>query len=119
MGISIRVGDEVQVRVSRRAERRINERRAAANKRAAATRGKVTSVDREGGRVVVEGHNFHIQHLKRSQKHPQGGRLERESWVPVARVMLVATDGKPVRLSDAERVDGKIVRKSASGGSGK
>lgn len=119
MSVSIRVGDEVQVLVSRRSERRLSERRIAARKREAVTRGRVTSVDREGGRVVVEGHGFRIQHLKRSQKHPQGGRLERESWVEIARVMLVATDGKPVRLARADRIDGKIVRKAASGGSSK
>ena len=32
---------------------------------------------------------------------PQGGRLKREAPVPAARVMLVAEDGKPVRVKRA------------------
>ena len=110
MGIQIRVGDEVQVRISRRGERRRAERRSAESKRAEVTRGKVTSVDRERGLVVVEGHNLRITHLKRSQRHPQGGRLEREGWIPMSKVTLVADDGKPVRLSAAGRRDGRVVR---------
>ena len=101
------------MRVSRRAERRLADRRAAEGKRASGTRGKVTAVDRERGLVTVEGHNLRIRHLKRSQRHPQGGRLEREAWIPLAKVMLVAEDGKPVRLADAERRDGKVVRRTA------
>lgn len=118
MATQIRVGDEVQVRQSRRAERRISERRAAEQKRTPVTRGKVTAVDRERGLVTVEGHNFRIRHLKRSQRHPQGGRLEREGWIPIARVMLVAEDGKPVRLAHAERREGKVVRREAAAKAG-
>lgn len=118
MAVTIRVGDEVQVRVSRRAEKRLAERRAGEQKRAAVSRGKVIAVDRDRGYVTVEGHNLHIQHLKRSPRRPQGGRLEREHPVPLSKVMLVAADGKPVRLSEAERRDGKIIRKERSGKAG-
>jgi ribosomal protein L24 len=118
MSVSIKVGDEVQVRVSRRAEKRLAERRLAEQKRAAVTRGKVIAVDRDRGVVTVEGHNLRIKHLRRSPRRPQGGRLEREMPVPLSKVMLVASDGKPVRLADAERQDGKIVRKERSGKAG-
>lgn len=117
MAIQIRVGDEVQVRVSRRGERRRAERRAAEGKRAEVTRGKVASIDRDAGRLTVEGHGLRISHLKRSERHPKGGRLEREGWIPMSRVMLVAEDGKPVRLSEAERRDGRVVRRARAEGS--
>lgn len=115
MSIQIRVGDEVQVRVSRRSEKRRAEQRASEGKRAEVTRGKVATIDRERGLVTVEGHHLGIKHLARSQRHPQGGRLERECWIPMSKVMLVADDGKPVRLAEAERKDGKVVRRAAAG----
>jgi len=118
MATTIRVGDEVQVRLTRRAEKRLDERRSSEGKRAAVTRGKVIAIDRDAGRVTVEGHNLRIKHLKRSKLHPQGGRLEREHPIAIARVMLVAADGKPVRLADAVRLDGKIVRKEGTGKAG-
>ncbi|MCE9636140.1 MAG: 50S ribosomal protein L24 [Planctomycetes bacterium] len=118
MATTIHVGDEVQVCVTRRAEKRLDGRRAAEGKRAAVTRGKVIAISREAGRVTVEGHNLRIKHLKRSARHPNGGRLEREHPIAIARVMLVAADGKPVRLADAVRLDGKIVRKEGTGKSG-
>jgi len=118
MSIAIRVGDEVQVRVTRRAERRLAERRAVAQKRESASRGRVIGIDRDLGVVTVEGHNLRIKHLKRSQRHPQGGRLEREHPIPLSKIMLVAVDGKPVRLADAERRDGKIIRKERTGHAG-
>ena len=112
MSLTIKIGDEVQVRVTRRGERRRAERRQAEGKRAEVTRGRVIAVDREAGTVTVEGHNLRIRHLKRSAKHPQGGRLEREAPVPMGRVMLVASDGKPVRAAAGERKEGKVVRKA-------
>lgn len=112
MSLSIRIGDEVQVRVSRRGERRRAAARAVADKRAEVTRGRVIAVDRENGVVTVEGHNLRIHHIKRSAQASKGGRVEREAAVPLSKVMLVASDGKPVRLADAERRDGKIVRKA-------
>lgn len=114
MSVTIKVGDEVQVLVSPRAERRRAGRRQAEGKRAEVTRGRVIKVDRDRGLVTVEGHNLRIKHLKRSARHPQGGRLEREAPVPVAKVMLVAADGKPVRLDCAERRDGKVVRSAGA-----
>lgn len=112
MSVTIRVGDEVQVRVSRRAESRRASARQAEGKRAESTRGKVIAVDAGSGTVTVEGHNLRIRHLKRSTRHPEGGRLEREAPVPASKVMLVASDGKPVRLSDAVRDGGRIVRRA-------
>jgi len=53
------------------------------------TRGKVLRVDREAGKVVVEGVNRVYKHVRRSQRNPQGGRLSIEMPVPWSNVLLV------------------------------
>ncbi len=105
MGVSIRVGDQVEVVAGKRSR-----------KAGEPTRGKVTSVDRAKGVVTVEGHNVRTKHLKRSASAPQGGRIRRELPVAISNVMLVAADGKTVRLARAERGDdGSIVRRPDRG----
>ena len=52
-------------------------------------RGKVLKVDRQHGRVIVEGVNKVYKHVKRSQKNPQGGRLSKEMPVNISNVMLI------------------------------
>jgi len=52
-------------------------------------RGKVLKVDREAGKVLVEGVNRVYKHVRRSQKNPQGGRLSKEMPVDASNVMLV------------------------------
>ncbi|MCG3133717.1 MAG: 50S ribosomal protein L24 [Planctomycetes bacterium] len=111
MGATIRIGDEVQILASAHHRKRREEAKGP-------TRGKVIAVDRASGTVTVEGCNIRTKHLKRSQRHPQGGVLRREAPVPASRVMLVAEDGKPVRLSRAERSGDRIVRKAAKAGNG-
>ena len=62
----------------------------------------------------VEGVNMRVRHLKKSPRHPQGGRLERESPIASSNVMLVTTDGVPVRLAKAVRGDdGRITARAA------
>src|SRR5438105_4125131 len=61
-------------------------------------RGKVLSIDRRVGRLVVEGVNRVYKHVRRSQKNPQGGRLSKEMPVQVSNVLLMCTRcGKGVR----------------------
>jgi large subunit ribosomal protein L24 len=73
-------------------------------------RGRVLRVLPEAGRVVIEGVNVVFKHLKKSQKNPQGGRIQREASVHASTVMLIdpSTD-KPTRVSSAV-VDGRRVR---------
>jgi large subunit ribosomal protein L24 len=99
MSATIKVGDTVQVMSGRRNR----------NPEKPPTRGRVLSIDRKGGRIWVEGVNRRIRHLKKSPRHPQGGRLERESPIAISNVMLVTSEGKPVRLAKAVRAeDGTI-----------
>lgn len=104
MAASIKVGDTVQVMSGRRNR----------NPENPPTRGRVLRVDRDGGRVWVEGYNMRTRHLKRSPKYPQGGRIERESPVAISKVMLVTEAGTPVRRARASRgEDGKISDRAA------
>lgn len=104
MSTRIKVGDTVQVMSGRRNR----------NPEKPPTRGRVLRVDREASLVWVEGINMRVRHLKKSARYPQGGRLERESPIAVSNVMLVTTDGVPVRLAKALRGDdGKITARAA------
>lgn len=62
-------------------------------------RGKVLRIDRAESRVVVQGVNLVYRHMRRSQKYPQGGRIQKEAPVHISNVMLYSEDeGRPVRL---------------------
>jgi large subunit ribosomal protein L24 len=52
-------------------------------------RGKILRVIPAKARVVVQGVNLRWKHLRKSQKMPQGGRIRRESALPIGNVMLV------------------------------
>ncbi|MCC6510939.1 MAG: 50S ribosomal protein L24 [Pirellulaceae bacterium] len=99
--MQIRIGDEVIVT-------------AGANK---GRRGKVLKVDREGHRVVVEGVNRVYKHVKKSQKNPQGGRLSKESAIPMANVaMLCPKTQKPTRVGVRYLADGSKERYAKKSG---
>ena len=70
-------------------------------------RGRVLSVDRASGKVVVEGANRVYKHVRRSQKNPQGGRLSKEMPLHVSNVMFVCTQcGQLARLGARYAEDG-------------
>jgi len=103
MRFAIRVGDEVQVARGTRSR----------NPEKGPTRGRVLGVDRRGDRILVEGHNVRVKHLKKSQQHPQGGRLEREEPIAISNVLVITADGDAIPTRHATRSsDGKVVRKS-------
>lgn len=51
--------------------------------------GKVLKIDRQAGKLVVEGVNRVYKHVRRSQRNPQGGRLSKEMPVQISNVLLV------------------------------
>ena len=62
------------------------------------SKGKVLSIDRDAGKVVVEGVNRVYKHVRRSQKNPQGGRLSKEMPIRISNVLLFCSRcGKGVR----------------------
>ena len=105
MKFRIKVGDEVEVtRGSRpRNPDMVQERR-----------GRVLSVDRDGDRVIVEGHNMRIRNLKKTQQHPNGGRLEIEAPISISNVLVVTESGDAIPCRRAARNEnGAVVAKTA------
>lgn len=73
--------------------------------------GKVLSVDRSAGKVVVEKLNMIKRHTKPNQKVKQGGILEREAPLAISNVMyLCPVTQKPTRLGMRMQNDGRRVR---------
>ena len=74
--------------------------------------GRVLEVNREKGRVLVEG----VMMLKKAirpnpQKGVKGGIAERESLIHASNVMLLTSDGKTTRIgTKVETVGGKTRR---------
>jgi large subunit ribosomal protein L24 len=60
--------------------------------------GKVLRVFPARERVIVEGVNMRIRHMKRSQAYPQGGRVEREMPIHASNVMPLDHSGQPTRV---------------------
>ena len=73
--------------------------------------GKVLSVDRTAGKIVVEKLNMIKRHTKPNQKVKQGGILEKEAPVAISNVMfLCPVTQKPTRLGVRTQADGRRVR---------
>jgi large subunit ribosomal protein L24 len=73
--------------------------------------GKVLKVDRKKNKVLVEGIAKVWKHVKKSQKNPQGGRLNKEMPIAASNVMLVCPQtGKPTRVGVRYLADGSKER---------
>lgn len=59
--------------------------------------GKVISVDRKNGKVLVEGVNMVTKHTKPSAANPNGGIVQKEAAIDVSNVMYVH-HGKATRI---------------------
>jgi len=74
-------------------------------------RGRVLSVDRSAGKLVIEGVNRVRKHVKRSQRNPQGGQLSKEMPVQLSNVQLVCRScDKPARSGSRRLADGSKER---------
>ena len=66
----------------------------------AGKRGRVLRVIPGKDRAVVEGVSVRFKHLKKSQKHPQGGRVQRETALHLSKLMPIdPTTDEPTRVS--------------------
>jgi large subunit ribosomal protein L24 len=73
--------------------------------------GKVLSVNRSAGKVVVEKLNIIKRHTKPNQKVKQGGILEKEAPFAISNVMfLCPVTQKPTRLGVRIQADGRRSR---------
>jgi large subunit ribosomal protein L24 len=67
--------------------------------------GRVLDVDRERGRVLVEGVGMVKRHTRPNpQRQVKGGIAERESMIAISNVMLLTSGGVPTRVG--YRVEG-------------
>ena len=75
--------------------------------------GRILRVIPRKSRVVIEGLNRRYKHVRPSQKHPQGGRIQVEQPIHISNVLPVSTKtskGTRVRFE----TDGKGVKKRVS-----
>ena len=81
-------------------------------------RGKVGEILRvipEENRVVVQGVNIRVRHLKPTQQNPKGGLLRKEMPIHISNVSPVV-DGRGTRVRFEKREDGSKVRLAVRGG---
>ena len=69
--------------------------------------GKVVSVDRKNGRVLVEGINKITKHEKPSAANQNGGIIQKEAPIDISNVMYVHK-GKPTRIGFKFEKDKKV-----------
>ena len=69
--------------------------------------GKVMSVDRKNGKVVVEGVNMITKHMKPSAGNPNGGIVQKEAAIDASNVMYVHK-GKATRVGFKMDGDKKV-----------
>jgi len=51
--------------------------------------GRILNVMTKQNRVIVEGINYIQKHIKRSEKNPEGGRIQKEAPISVSNVLLI------------------------------
>jgi len=77
-------------------------------------RGKVLRMIKDKDRVVIEGVNMVLRHVRRSRQHPQGGRIQKEAPVHLSNVLPIdPTTNKATRVRFKTELDakGKVVSK--------
>ncbi|MDP7070260.1 MAG: 50S ribosomal protein L24 [Phycisphaerales bacterium] len=76
--------------------------------------GEVLRVIPEKDRVVVQGVNIRVRHLKPTQQNPKGGLLRKEMPIHISNVSPVV-DGRASRVRFETRDDGSKVRVAVRG----
>ena len=71
--------------------------------------GKVIEIN--GDRILVEGVNFVWKHLRRSQQHPHGARIQKEAPLHESKLAVVCPScSKPTRIGHKAIEGGERVR---------
>ena len=71
--------------------------------------GKVTKVDREKNKAIVEGVNMVSKHTKPSAKSPQGGIVKKEAPIQISNISLIDSKTKEttrvgIRVEDDKKI---------------
>jgi len=70
-------------------------------------RGKVLRILPDKQRIVIEGVNMVMRHVRRSRQHPQGGRVQKEAPIHLSNVMpLDPKTDRPTRVRFVTQKDG-------------
>ncbi len=73
--------------------------------------GKVLTVKRKSGRIIIENINMTKKHARPSATHRQGGIIESEAPIHLSNVMLMCSKCvTPVRIKMKRLEDGKKIR---------
>jgi large subunit ribosomal protein L24 len=68
--------------------------------------GRIMRVLTDSNEVIIQGVNLRYKHLRRSQKNPQGGRVQKEAAIHASNVLLVdPKTNQPTRVGF--RVEGE------------
>jgi large subunit ribosomal protein L24 len=79
--------------------------------------GKILKIDHKANKVVVEGAGRVWKHVRKSQKNPQGGRLNKEMPISASNVMLIdPSTGTPSRIGVRFLDDGSKERYAKASG---
>ena len=79
--------------------------------------GTVLRVDKEKGRVVVQGVNLRKRHRKPSATSPEGGIVEFEAPIHASNVMLLdPKSGEPTRVRAGQDAQGNRTRVAVKSG---
>lgn len=82
----------------------------------AGKQGRVLRILEDKGQVIVQGLNLRFKHLRRSQKHPQGGRVQKEAALPAAKLQIVdPKSNQPTRVG-FRMENGKKIRYAKKSG---
>jgi large subunit ribosomal protein L24 len=74
--------------------------------------GRIVSIDRKRGTLIVEGVMLVKRHTRPNpSKAIKGGIAERESRIHISNVMILASDGKPTRISRRTEGEGASARR--------
>lgn len=72
--------------------------------------GKILYINREKGKVIVEGVNLIHRHTRPSQKNQQGGIIKREAPINICKVMLICP-----KTSEPTRIGMEIIKDETTG----
>ncbi len=77
--------------------------------------GEIFRVIPDEDRVIVQGVNIRVKHLKPSQANPKGGLLRKEMPIHISNVSPVV-DGRGTRVRFEAKDDGSKIRVAVRGG---
>ena len=80
------------------------------------TTGKVLRVIPEKKKVIVQGHNIALKHVRPSRKNPQGGRMQVEQPIHISNVLPInPKSSRPTRVRYNIKQDGSKTRQAVDG----